>query len=75
MRQIVILLIYLLVLRCIEAHKSCFVDKDCDKDEKCIVDKCKNACLNNPCAVNAVCKVSSVQISLLLSHFFGGISK
>lgn len=49
----------ILIAKSATGNKNCSKDRDCLAEQKCVIDKCKDACHSNPCASNATCKVSS----------------
>lgn len=43
----------------LEEEKCCSKDSDCARNEQCLNQKCKDACIRHPCAENAICKVGA----------------
>lgn len=61
--EIILLILFGCVIFTLGAmNKSCLKDADCENDQFCSFDKCKNACSKNPCAPNTVCKVRYLPI-------------
>lgn len=36
---------------------ECVISSECSQDKACINQKCKNPCVSETCATNAICKV------------------